>query len=360
GCADGRVYCLRASDGMLAWRFRAAPDELRMGAYGQLESVWPVSGSVLVKGGIAYFTAGRSSYLDGGLYAYGVEAKTGKKVYEHRFDGPHNNKGMEPGNPMPGYVMEGALPDVLVTDGDQIYMRQIKLDPKLEKETDMAPNFYPAKKFTGQEFGQDHKYWCDLYEVGLRAFAKDWEWNYRSYFNQWPGTRLYTTTGLLDDSWHNRAYWSYGQIAGQQIVFDGALGYAVRAYRNAGRWLWYKAGDGYELYAGQTTAPTGSDPVYALKEEEHLWTTRLAFRPQSMVLTNGKLFLCGAPDSADPAEALAALEGKRGNVLAAVNATDGKTLSELKTDSIPVFDGLIAAEGKLFIAMKDGSVRCFK
>jgi len=192
GCTDGRVYCLRITDGKLVWRFRAAPSELRMGAYGQLESVWPVSGSVLVKDGIAYFTAGRSSYLDGGLFAYGVEAKTGRKVYEHRFDGPHNNKGMEPGNPMPGYVMEGALPDVLVTDGDQIYMRQIKLDPKLENETDMAPNFYPARKFSGQEFGQDHKYWCDIYEVGPRAFHKDWEWNYRSYFNQWPGVRLYS------------------------------------------------------------------------------------------------------------------------------------------------------------------------
>jgi hypothetical protein len=360
GCADGRVYGLRASDGELAWRFRAAPNDLRMGAYGQLESVWPVSGSVLVKDDIAYFTAGRSSYVDGGLFAYGVEAKTGKVVYEHRFDGPHTNKGMEPGNPMPGYVMEGALPDVLVSDGDQIYMRQIQLDPKLENETDMAPNFYPAREFTGQEFGKDHKYWCDLYESGLRAFVGKPEWNFRSYFNQWPGTRLYSTTGLLDDSWHIRSYWSYGQIVGQQIVFDGALGYAVRAYPNAARWEWFEAGQGYELYAGKTTAPTGSEPVYAIKDENHLWTTKLRFRPQSMVLTSGKLFLCGAPDSSDPAEALAALEGRRGGVLASVNAADGKTLSELKTDSIPVFDGLIAANGRLFVAMKDGSVRCFE
>ena len=361
GCADGRVYCLRASDGELVWRFRAAPNDLRMGAYGQLESVWPVSGSVLVQNDIAYFTAGRSSYLDGGMFAYGLDAETGKTVYEHRFDGPHSDAGMEPGNPMPGFVMPGALPDVLVSDRDQIYMRHIKLDPKLEKEIDMLPNFYPARQRSREEFGGDHKYWCDLYESGKRAFVGKPEWYYRSYFNNFPGLRLYSTTGLLDDSWHIRSYWSYGQIVGQQIVFDGDLGYAVRAYPNAARWEWFEAGQGYELYAGKTTTTgTGSKPVYALKDEDHLWNTQLRFRPQSMVLTHGKLFLCGAPDSADPAEALAALEGRRGAILCAVSTADGKTLSELKTDSLPVFDGLIAANERLYVAMQDGCVRCFK
>jgi hypothetical protein len=360
GCADGWVYCLRISDGEMVWRFRAAPKDLRMGAYGRLESVWPVNGSVLVRNGIVYFVAGRSSYLDGGLFAYGIKADTGKMMYERRFDGPHSNAGMEPDNPMPGFVMPGALPDVLVSDGDQIYMRHIKLDPRLEKATDMRPNFYPARKRSGEEFGGDHKYWCDLYESGLRAFLGKPEWYFRSYFNNFPGVRLYSTTGLLDDSWHIRSYWSYGQIVGQQIVSDGDIGYAVRAYPNAARWEWFVAGQGYELYAGKTTAPIGSTPVYAIKDEDHLWKTRLPFRPQSMVLTNGKLFLCGAPDSADPAEALAALEGRRGGILCAVNITDGKVLSELKIDSIPVFDGLIAAQEKLFVTMQDGTMRCFE
>ncbi len=48
GCRNGSVYCLRATDGALVWRFRAAPDQRRVVSYGQLESVWPVQGSVLV------------------------------------------------------------------------------------------------------------------------------------------------------------------------------------------------------------------------------------------------------------------------------------------------------------------------
>ncbi|NQU24175.1 MAG: PQQ-binding-like beta-propeller repeat protein, partial [Candidatus Nealsonbacteria bacterium] len=54
GSADGRVYCLRASDGQLVWRYRAAPEERRMGAFEQIESVWPVHGSVLVQNDTVY------------------------------------------------------------------------------------------------------------------------------------------------------------------------------------------------------------------------------------------------------------------------------------------------------------------
>ena len=47
GSRDGWVYCLRASDGALVWRFKDLPDQT-VCAFGQLESAWPVCGSVLV------------------------------------------------------------------------------------------------------------------------------------------------------------------------------------------------------------------------------------------------------------------------------------------------------------------------
>jgi len=58
GCRSGWVYCLRATDGCLVWRLRAAPRDERIVAHGQLESPWPVPGSVLVVDGVAYFAAG--------------------------------------------------------------------------------------------------------------------------------------------------------------------------------------------------------------------------------------------------------------------------------------------------------------
>ena len=45
----------------------AAPLDERIVYYEQMESVWPVHGSVLVVGGRVYCVAGRSMFLDGGL-----------------------------------------------------------------------------------------------------------------------------------------------------------------------------------------------------------------------------------------------------------------------------------------------------
>jgi len=86
GCADGFVYCLRASDGELAWRFRAGPEDRRMTSFEQVESVWPVSGSVLVQAGVVYCVAGRSMFLDGGLRYLRIDAESGKLISEVFFD----------------------------------------------------------------------------------------------------------------------------------------------------------------------------------------------------------------------------------------------------------------------------------
>jgi outer membrane protein assembly factor BamB len=86
GSADGWVYCLRASDGELVWRFRAAPMERRVLAYGQLESAWPVLGGVLVYDGLAYFGCGRHSGSDGGVFVYAVDPASGELVWAKRAD----------------------------------------------------------------------------------------------------------------------------------------------------------------------------------------------------------------------------------------------------------------------------------
>ncbi len=358
GCSDGWVYCLNADDGQLAWRFRAAASDLRLGADGQIESVWPVHGAVLVHNSVVYFAAGRGSFIDGGIYLYGLDLPTGKKLYDHHLDGPHTNAGMTRENPSRGFVMPGALPDVLVTDGEKIYMRHMAFDPKLKEAADMLPNFYEAPERTREEFGGDHKYWCDLLESGPRAFVGKPEWYFRSYFNNFPGKRLYSTTGLLDDSWHIRSYWSYGQVVGQSVVFKDDRGYAIRAYPNAARWLPFNAGQGYELYAGETAMPNPEKDIYALKAQQHLWNERLPFRPMAMVLAGETLFLAGPPDPSDPAEALAALEGKRGAKMWAVSTKDGKKLAQYQLDSLPLFDGMTAADKRLYISMKDGKIIC--
>jgi hypothetical protein len=50
--------------------------------------------------------------------------------------------------------------------------------------------------------------------------------------------------------------------------------------------------------------------------------------------------------------------GKKGASLWVMSAGDGKRLSECKRESPPVFDGMIAANGRLFIATMDGKIVC--
>ncbi len=81
GGHDGWVRALRLSDGQLVWRSRVAPAERRMVAFGQVESVWPAIGSVVVENGIAYASAGRTSESDGGVAVCAFDAMTGQLAW---------------------------------------------------------------------------------------------------------------------------------------------------------------------------------------------------------------------------------------------------------------------------------------
>jgi len=54
----------------------------------------------------------------------------------------------------------------------------------------------------------------------------------------------------------------------------------------------------------------------------------------------------------------AALRGELGALLLNVNATDGAIDSGYKLSTTPVFDGMVSAGSRLYIALSDGSVTC--
>jgi len=133
GSADGSIYALRAADGVLAWRFRAAPVDQRMMAWERIESAWPVHGSVLVRENdqgqaIIYGTAGRSIYLDGGIRFLRLQATTGKLLGEVVWDEKDPVSGETMHNAYlrktPGNTMPVGLSDVLSCDGRNIWMRK--------------------------------------------------------------------------------------------------------------------------------------------------------------------------------------------------------------------------------------------
>jgi len=299
GSADGRVYCLRATDGALKWAFRAAPAERLIGAFGQLESAWPVHGSVLVHKGVAYVSAGRSSELDGGIALVALDAATGEIMHENKLDGPHYTADTIQEN----YLLpEGALSDILQLDGDVLHMRTRTFDLAL-KEQRGKPELLPR-------------------------------------------------AGFLEDSYFKRIPWTLGGQYARLIVRDAERAYYVRMFdslEGLNPNVYFTPGkQGYLLFARALT-----------RGESKGWQERIPIRVRAMALAKGSLWVAGLPDVVDPKDPLGSFEGRLGGKLLAVDTATGERLAEHALASSPVFNGAAAADGRLYLASEDGSITCF-
>jgi len=379
GSADGWVYCLRAADGVLVWRFRAAPADLRMMAYEQVESVWPVHGSVLVRDDILHCVAGRSMFLDGGLRLLRLDPATGRKLSETILDDRDPDTGQNLQSHVKALAMPVSLPDILSGDGRYIYMRSQRFDPNGTRRQ-IAP--LPVDEQVGE------------------------------------AAHLFCQIGFLDDSWFFRSYWMYGQAmgggyggwfrsgrlapSGRIMVFDDDT---IYSYARKPEFMVNASVLEYELYAAdKQTRPEsirrvaqGDKQINAASQKNSAnasdWELRRSFPPEllraadirwsqdqppllarALVLANRTLFLAGPPDVLDEVAATrrpddpavqkallrqeAALENRSGALLLAVSTADGKKLAEHKLDSAPTWDGMAAAAGRLYLSTMDGKVLC--
>jgi hypothetical protein len=79
-----------------------------------------------------------------------------------------------------------------------------------------------------------------------------------------------------------------------------------------------------------------------------------------MVKAGDVLFVAGPPDVLDLSDPYAAFEDRSGARLAAVSARKGTELSQMSLSSAPVFDGMAAAWGRLFLSLRNGDVVCLR
>ena len=324
GSADGWLYCVRVSDGQLFWRLRGAPRERLVGALGGIESAWPIHGSPLVDDGVVYFTAGRSSFLDGGILAFAVDGQTGRVIERRTIKSEHT---MEVDAGLDRLGDSGLLVDLLVGRGESIWMRQRQIFPKTETTSDSEAS-----------------------TAGADAFLR-------------------TTCGMLDDAWFSRVRWYLGDwpIA-EYLVFDDDAVYGVRARKAMTGYAGFvtPGAKGYELFAADLEAILGVDSKQvekAGKKENGItlpkrWSVRLPVRITAMVLAGDTLFAAGSPDVIDPTDPWAAYEGRRGGKLLAFSPTDGKLLAERTLDAPPVLDGMAVSGGRLLICTIDGKILC--
>jgi outer membrane protein assembly factor BamB len=381
GSADGYVYCLSASDGVLIWKFRAAPVDRRMMAYEQLESVWPVSGSILIQDDIAYCVAGRSLFLDGGMRLLKLNPKTGEKIAEVILDDKDPASGKNLHKLVQELNMPAGLPDILSSDGKYLYMRS-------------------------QQFDLDG----NRKHIEVRD-VKD---------QSGEGAHVFSPVGFLDDSQFSRSYMMYGKSvksgwggwevmgkltpSGRLIVANNDT---VFGFERKPEFLSESIVLEFRLYAAKKagdpkaiekiTAPPKqpADPFdkglfnYAgdwklrqglpMSEQSAVQVKWLVDKPplqvRAMVLADQVLFVSGPPDVFDEEKAFYTLDepqvreklaeqsdlfkGKKGGLLWAVSAASGKKLAEFQLDSLPVWDGMAASRGKLYMTTLNGEVISF-
>ncbi len=347
GTRSGYVYCLRAVDGALMWRFRAAPQDRRLFSYGQLESVRPVHGSVLVDErplerdgarrnanldsasepsgqrirSIAYFAAGRSARLDGGIRLCALDVGTGQALHQAVI--------RLTGRPTPNVIRQSVLPDILSLQNGVIWMRGLGVDRKLQPVADKPHLFAPR--------------------------------------------------GFLDDTWWHRTYWLYGtkmgggyshwpdagnaQPAGRLLVFDDGnriYGYGRMHYRIGDGHVRPDATQDYRLFAEvrtlepQRRVNRRGEAQQVTGTRKTLWSRHLPFVARSLVLTRDALLVAGGASLTESA----ASHGR--GTLWVVSREDGSKEGECTFPAPPVLDGMAVTDSGVFVSTIEGSVLCLR
>jgi len=364
GCRDGYVYCLNAADGALRWRFLAAERDERLFDFEQLESVWPVSGSVLIVGKTVCFTAGRSVFLDGGILFWKLALTTGKvlaqkrwtrkapsgKDYHHLVSTMAAGKRQSLSTPY-GLAMPPANNDLLSANEKHLFMSSQVLT--LDGERIMTP---PVARNSNDE--QSH---------------------------------IFSPTGLLDGSWWHRGYFAFGNgveggcqwanslkrvLPGKLICADAENVYGFGRKPQYNRWTLPLEFRLYSAPKGKVIVPKeGRKGKKVSSLQVTNWETQIPIWVQAMFVTDDALFVAGNRDLYDEEGASGGkkpfsadderfalqqehLEGKYGSLLEVVDKRTGRKLHSLELPEMPVWDGMIAADGKIFMTTTGGSVLC--
>jgi len=176
GSHDGYLYAFACDSGKRVWRTRVAPEERRVVAFGQVESVWPVVGSPLVINSVGYAIAGRSTEMDGGCAVVAFDPATGATRWAAR-----------------ALATPGRRCDVLAWRDNAIAMQRWLLDPANGTMQASSRRESPDQNLDGLIDGT----WTWLgtrrggkFPVG-RLTADVVVWNDARYFASGPGRNVF-------------------------------------------------------------------------------------------------------------------------------------------------------------------------
>lgn len=312
GSKSGWLYCLRADDGRLVWRMRVAPGRQRIVAHGQVESPWPVPGSVLVVDGRAYAAAGRQALADGGIVVVSFDPATGKLHWVERIDSLPFTQYYNGGS-----ALEFDDFDLMHREGDSVVMSRWFFDRQTGRQTVDAKSGF-ARLTTG----------------GSGVMVPRGAWSYASRYvpelvNSAVFRRplvVFRDNRLLGVTEDKQSVYRRDFNLGDGETFDAqwySKGASYAAFRSGGiAWRSQRLAQGAAWSAPVFEAPTKPGQVAAL------------------VAAGETLFVAGVDGG-----------------LTALSVTDGRCLARRELPP-PVWDGMAATTGRLLVSTLEGDVIC--
>jgi outer membrane protein assembly factor BamB len=280
-------------------------------------------GSPLIKDGVLYTVAGRSSFLDGGMILYRFDPATGKELGRTILDARDPETGREPKGSVRGqWIKVGTLPDILQCDGENIFMRHVRFDLEGKEQKERVSHLYVPAGFL------DDTAWARTLWFYGRYMTHGWGGHFRT-INRRPSGRIL----VMDDD----VLAGFGRIRGV---------------------IHHLFATGMKTIPEDTPYRRGDRTVF----KQDRWSRTIPIAARAMVLAGKTLFAAGPPGT---------VGGKKPNVRALINTgqgrvmafdmnDQGKTLGRFDLGSAPRFDGMAAANGRLYISLHDGRVVCLK
>jgi hypothetical protein len=332
GGQNGCVYCLRAADGQLVWKFFAARNVQRIIAGGQLESVWPVVGSPVIHKGQLVVNAGRHTTAEGGIRLYGLDPLNGAIQWQATLDSvplsirDDAQKGRSP------YKKRDEFPmfrnTLLVSDGENLHIGQWRL-----------PNGTPDKaNFPGQSIPDAEQDYICPNQAGFLC------------------RREYSEGGQVADTYLRQL--RYSQVEGGRIAIqDNVIVTSTVEKSNSTR----VGGDFVEGIRAQRINPDGTArrPIY---EPVRKRGDQPLPEPVLFDLSLYELAQTDAPDAFPPNASAMAIAGQT-IVLACKDQTlrlhglrDGKPLAQIELPGVATRDGIAIFGGRIYLTLVNGKI----
>jgi hypothetical protein len=303
------------------WKFLAARSDNRICIQSQIESAWPVFGSIMPDTGGIVFAAGRQSAVGGGIRFYKLNPMSGEIIWQTSiWSDPDSLLKLEDQDLIRKRTRNQRVNDLLVHNGKNVclWITPLKSEYAPNEKVDIEHSVVSARAM---------KFSIPSKEELRETSDATWIWSATS-----AGflSRRIESVGRHDTRGVN-----YAQINAVKICLAGNQLYALEA----------TGGKSKELRGGLMRVTLNDDGTVPDKPD---WSGKGPGNGvnRAMIVAGDRIYISEHRHR------------EKTSTLHVHSTKDGSPIAKISLPSRPIRDGLAAAYGKLYVACEDGSVIC--